>query len=105
MEYFEQLKLNRPLLLKGILPTDIDFEYAGLSSPSPRLSIDDKLTVLMFEPLDFDLPRSVLILLLLLRRGVDRSDTICVPKNKAVKCRGRLRGGIRGLPTTLRWDN
>lgn len=54
MEYFEQLKLNRRLL-KGILPVDIAFEYPGLSSPSPRLSIDDRLTVLMFEPLDFDL--------------------------------------------------
>lgn len=75
MEYFEQLKLNcRPL--HGRLPLDIAFEYPGLSSPSPRLSRDDKLIALMFEPRDFDLPRPLLLSCL----GVDISDTNWVPK-------------------------
>lgn len=84
MENFEQLKLNRRLL-EGMFPVDIAFEYAGLSILSPRLSRDDKLTVLMVEPRDFDLPWS---LLLLPRLGVDKSDTNYVRRIQGVEMGG-----------------
>lgn len=71
MENFEQLKLNRRPLEEMLLVDNV-FEYAGLSSPSPELSRDDRLVVLVVEPRDFDLAWSAL---LLPRLGTDSSDT------------------------------